>query len=77
LLGNFSGVAPMMIQVGSAEILFDDSIALAAAAGAAGVSVNLQVWADMIHVWQYFYPNLTAGREALAEAGQYIRSHFR
>lgn len=76
LLADFSGIAPIMIQVGSSEVLFDDSIALAATAGSAGVPVKLEVWSGMIHVWQFFHQNLTAGRAAIAEAGRFISSHF-
>lgn len=77
LQGDFTGVAPTLIQVGSSEVLLDDSIELARQAGAAGVPVKLEVWSEMIHVWQFFHPNLSEGRTALAEAGRFIGSHFK
>jgi epsilon-lactone hydrolase len=67
---------PILIQVGSAETLLDDAVRLAGAAGAADVRVRLEVWPDMIHVWQLFYQQVAAGRRALAEAGAFIRSHW-
>ena len=42
--------------------------------GAADVRVTLQVWPDMIHAWHLFYPQLAAGRRALAEVGAFVRA---
>ena len=64
----------MLIQVGSAETLLSDSIALAARAGEADVRVTLQVWPEMIHAWHLFHPQLAAGREALEEVGRFVRA---
>jgi epsilon-lactone hydrolase len=76
LYADLTGLPPMLIQVGSAEILLDDAVRLAGRAGAADVRVRLDVWPDMIHVWQLFSHDVTAGRRALAEAGAFIRSHW-
>ena len=45
-------------------------------AGAADVRVRLEVWPDMIHVWQLFYQQVAAGHRALAEAGAFIRANW-
>jgi acetyl esterase/lipase len=71
---DLSGLPPMLIQVGSSETLFDDSIRLAAVAGAAGVRVTLEVWPEMIHAWHLFYQQVAAGRRALTSVGAFIRS---
>lgn len=63
--GNLAGLPPMLIQVGSAEILLDDSVRLAALAGAAGVKVQLDIWPKMFHVWHTYAPVLDEGAEAL------------
>lgn len=76
LYADLRGLPPMLIQVGSAETLLDDAVRLAGAAGAADVRVRLEVWPDMIHVWHLFYPQVAAGRRALAEAGAFMRSHW-
>ncbi len=70
---NLKGIAPLLIQVGSAETLLDDSIRLAARAGAQEVSVRLETWPEMIHVWHFFHPMLADARRALAVAGNFIR----
>ena len=49
LFAELTGMPPMLIQVGSAETLLDDSVRLAAAAGQADVPVSLQIWPHMIH----------------------------
>jgi monoterpene epsilon-lactone hydrolase len=67
---------PMLIQVGSAETLLDDSTRLAAAAGAADVPVTLEIWPHMIHAWPLWNAKLAAGREALASVGAFVRQHM-
>lgn len=69
------GLPPLLVQVGAAETLLDDSVRLAGRAGAADVAVTLEVWPEMIHVWHLFHPQLAAGRKALARAGQFLREH--
>jgi monoterpene epsilon-lactone hydrolase len=76
LYADLRGLPPILIQVGSAETLLDDAIRLAGMAAAADVRVRLEVWPDMIHVWQLFYQQVAAGRRALAEAGSFIRSNW-
>lgn len=72
LYGDFSGIAPLLIQVGAAETLLDDATRLASVAGAADVEVNLQIWPEMIHVWHFFHPMLGAARHAINGAGEII-----
>ena len=74
LHADLRGLPPMLIQAGSAETLLDDAVRLAGAAGAADLRVTLQVWPDMIHAWHLFYPQLAAGRRALAEVGAFVRA---
>jgi acetyl esterase/lipase len=73
LYADLAGIAPLLIQVGAAETLLDDSIRLAQRAGAADVRVDLQVWPEMIHIWPIYYPELRAGKHALDAAGTFIR----
>ena len=75
LFAKLAGLPPTLIQVGSDEALLADATRLAAAAGAAAVSVTLQIWPHMIHAWPVWNARLEAGREALASAGAFIRGH--
>jgi acetyl esterase/lipase len=51
---DLGGLPPTMIEVGSAEVLLDDSVVFAGRLEAAGVEVSLTVWPEMIHVFQMF-----------------------
>jgi acetyl esterase/lipase len=70
---DLRGLPPMLIQVGSSETLLDDAVRLAQVAGAAEVSVTLQIWPEMIHAFTLFYQQLAKGREALASVGGFVR----
>jgi monoterpene epsilon-lactone hydrolase len=52
LFGSMRGLPPVLIQVGSAEVLLSDSERLASAAADAGVDVTLQVADGLPHVYQ-------------------------
>ncbi len=71
--GDLRGLPPLLIQVGSVETLLDDALALARVAGLADVSVDLQSWPEMIHVWHLSHPVLAAGRGAIAVGGVFVR----
>ena len=75
LYGDPKGLPPTLIQVGSDEILRDDSIRMAARMRQAGCEVELQVWPRMPHVWHAFAPLMPEARTAIAELGAFIRRH--
>jgi acetyl esterase/lipase len=76
MYGDLTGLAPLLIHVGSAETLLDDSVRLAGIAGAAEVPVQMEVWPEMIHVWHFMHPILGDARKALAGAGDFIRARM-
>jgi epsilon-lactone hydrolase len=69
---NFRGLPPMLIHVGDAEILLDDSTRVAKSAKAAGVNVELEVWDDMPHVWHVFAKILPEGQQAIDKIGKFV-----
>ena len=71
---DFHGFPPLLIQVGSEEILLDDARMLAEKAKAAGVDVTLKVWDGMWHVWPALGNLIPESRMAFEEMGQFIRS---
>ena len=73
LLADLTGLPPLLIQVGSAEVLLDDARGLAERARAAGVDVDLQVWDKMIHVWHVFCGLIDEADEAVQQAGAFIK----
>lgn len=74
---DLAGLPPLLVQVGSAEILLDDTIAVARAAGIAGAEARLEIWPEMIHVWHAFGFMLPEGREAVAVAGRWLAERIR
>jgi acetyl esterase/lipase len=54
MFADLTGLAPLLIQVGSHEILLDDAVRLAARAARHDVPVQLQVWPQVPHVFQGF-----------------------
>lgn len=69
---SLAGLPPVLLQVGTAETLLDDSRRFAAKARAEGVEVTLQEWPDMIHVWHCFYSRIPEARAALAAIGAWL-----
>ncbi len=54
LFADLAGLPPLLVHVGDAEVLLDDSLALRDTARAAGVDVTFDLWPEMIHVFQAF-----------------------
>jgi acetyl esterase/lipase len=67
-----TGLPPVLIQVGSEEVLLSDSLTFADHAAMAGVEVKLHVWPEMPHAWPLFHVLIRAGLAAIDEAGQWI-----
>jgi acetyl esterase/lipase len=75
LYADLSGLPPLLIQVGTAETLLDDSTRLAERARKSGVSVTLEPWENMVHVWQAFAPILDEGQQAIEKIGAFVLKH--
>ncbi len=73
LYADLTGLPPLLIQVGTAETLLNDATRLDERARAAGVTVTLEPWEDMIHVWQMFGAALPEGQQAIARIGEFVR----
>jgi monoterpene epsilon-lactone hydrolase len=76
LFADLAGLPPLLIQVGSEEILYDDTVRLAERAGGAGVEVSVEYWGGMVHVWQAFHPILSEGRDAIERIGAYLKARI-
>lgn len=71
---DLSGLPPLLVQVGTSEVLLSDSTRLAERAKAAGVDVTLEEWAEMIHVWHFFAFMLPEGQQAIERIGEFVRA---
>jgi acetyl esterase/lipase len=75
LYADFSGFPPLLVQVGTSEILLDDARQLSKKAQAAGVRVRLSEYEDMPHVWHVFASFLPEARLAASEIGEFIKQN--
>jgi acetyl esterase/lipase len=74
VFGDFSGFPPMLMQVGTSEVLYDDTIRIADAARKAGVDVEVQEAEGMVHVYQMLWFDLPEGVEAIRKIGDFVRN---
>ncbi|MCJ7695590.1 MAG: alpha/beta hydrolase [Anaerolineaceae bacterium] len=76
VFGDLSGLPPLLIQVGSEEMLLDDSKRLADVAHEAGVNVSIEVWNGMFHVWQLMWFFMPEAKQAIQEIVKFIWQRF-
>jgi monoterpene epsilon-lactone hydrolase len=73
VFGDFSGLPPLLVLVGTDEVLHDDAVRVVERAGAAGVDARLLVGQDQTHIWPLFASVLPEGQEAVDEIGRFAR----
>ena len=73
LFADLRGLPPLLIHVGTDEVLLDDAVQLAERAKAAGVDATLEVYDRMIHVWHWL-PMLDEAQTAVEAIGRFVRS---
>jgi len=77
LYADLRGLPPLLIQVGTSEILLDDALRLEERARAARVQVRLSEYEDMPHVWHVFASFLPQAKLAAQEIGEFVMQHSR
>lgn len=77
LHADLRGFPPLLVQVGTEEVLLDDSRALVDLAKNAGVAVTLEVAEGLPHVYQYFASILPEAQQAIDRAGAFIIDNTR
>src|SRR5436190_2090194 len=75
VVGDLAGLPPTLLQVGTNEVLLDDSTRFATRAANAGVEVVLDVTPDVPHVFQGLHAHLDEAVEALERAADFVRRH--
>jgi acetyl esterase/lipase len=73
---DLHGLPPMLLQVGSTELLLDDSRRVHEQVVAAGGESHLSVYDDVHHGWQMLTAFVPEARLALGEAATFIRQHL-
>ena len=76
LYADFTGLPPLLIHVGTDELLLSDSTRLAEQAKNAGVDVTLKIWDDMWHDFHMWAPYLPEANEALEEIAGFINKYW-
>ena len=76
LYGDLHGLPPLLVQVGSAELLYDDGRRLAHNARRAGVDVQFDVFPGMVHVFQFMYLIEPKSRQAVRAAARFAHKHW-
>ena len=70
LFGDFDRFPPVLIQVGTNEILMSDSVRLRDRLVQAGIPCRLEVWPDMWHVFQMF--PMKKASQAMDSVGRFL-----
>jgi acetyl esterase/lipase len=73
---DLSGLPPLLIQTGGAELFLSENRRLAELAEAAGISVTHQIEDGMIHVYQAFATYLPECDAAIQRIGTFVRERL-
>ncbi|HEX4077529.1 MAG TPA: alpha/beta hydrolase [Rhizomicrobium sp.] len=76
LRAELRGLPPLLVQTGAGEYLTPDVHRFAARCRDAHVSITMDEWLDMIHVWQWFAPRLPEAMEAIGRIAAFLRLHI-
>ena len=74
LHAQLHGLPPLLIHVGTHEILYDDSTRFVAAARSAGVEVDFKIWDGMWHVFHSF--DVPEAGVAVREVAAFIKARM-
>ncbi|MGH8493433.1 MAG: alpha/beta hydrolase [Moraxellaceae bacterium] len=70
---DLKDLPPLMVHVGSKEILLDDARAIKRNAKRAGVHLHYREWTDMPHVFPLFHGILPEGRKAISQMSNFVK----
>ena len=70
------GLPPVLLQVGSTELLLDDARRMHERITAAGGSSVLSVYDDVMHGWHLMAAFVPEARDAVNEVAEFVRAHF-
>ncbi|MDE6025707.1 MAG: alpha/beta hydrolase [Lachnospiraceae bacterium] len=74
MYGDFTDFPPMLIQVGTCEMLLSDSESVAQKAKRAGVKVRFSVYEGMFHVFQMAAKLMPESKQAWAEVNGFMKA---
>jgi epsilon-lactone hydrolase len=77
VFADFKGLPPLLIHVGSDEILLDDANRLAERTRTDGVDVTLEIWPEAFHVWHVYVGILPEAQAAINTIGVFIQKRLK
>ncbi len=76
LYADLKGFPPLLIHIGTDDMLLDDSRRFAKEAEDAGVDVELKIYDKLWHVFHLSVKAMPEAKKAVAEFGSFIKKHF-
>jgi acetyl esterase/lipase len=77
LNADLTGLPPLLVHVGEAETLYDDSSRIVERAKRANVDVTFKEWKEMIHVFPLFVPGIAESRKVIEDIAAFARAHVK
>ena len=75
-MGNYAGLPPLHICVGTHEIHYDDCVGVAKKAKEHGVDVTLSEWSKMIHAFPILSPLFPEAKKAMVEICEFAQNQL-
>lgn len=76
LFADYHQFPPVLVQVGTEEVLLDDSTRLVNKLKDAGVDVEFEMWDDMMHVFHWMAGIIPEGNQAIDKIGLYVQKKY-
>jgi epsilon-lactone hydrolase len=76
LFGDYSNIAPILIQVGTEEILLSDSLRMISNAKKFNAEIHVDIWDGMFHVWHFGWPYLPESRDAILKIVNFLEAQI-
>ena len=76
LYADLTGLPPVLLMAGSAEVLLDDARRFVSRATDTGVDATLTIGEGMPHIWTFFESFLPPARDAIEQAGTFVARHW-
>ncbi len=76
LFADLSGLPPVLVHVGSTEMLLSDAERLVARINESGGEAVLEVWPKMPHVFQILAARIPEGKLAIAKLGEFTKNRL-
>jgi acetyl esterase/lipase len=77
LFGDYSYTAPILIQVGTEEILLSDTLRMVSNAKKFNADIKVDIWEGMFHVWHFGWPYVPEARDAIVKIADFVDARLK